>query len=202
MANLARLGVASGFGFLAPARRLRHRPGADRVQLVQHLRPRLPRRLPQHDPGGGGRHHPRDHHRLHDGHRPAVAQLAGQHAGRRSTSRSSATSRCCCSCCWSTPSSSTSLPQPRESGVAVRPGAAQHRRPVLPRPLPQPGFGVFVVVSLLALLAIPLVLRWAARKRELTGQPVQTLRFVAGPAGADPGELLRHRPAAAAGSCR
>ena len=45
----------------------------------------------------------------------------------------------------------------------------------LPRPVPQPGFGVFAIVSLLALLAIPFVLRWAARKRELTGQPVQTL---------------------------
>ena len=107
MANLARLGVASGFGFLEPAVRVRHRPGADRLQLRQHLRPRLPRRLPQHHPGGGRRHHPGDDHRLHDGHRPAVAQLARSRPWPRSMSRPSATSRCCCSSCWSTPSSST-----------------------------------------------------------------------------------------------
>ena len=72
------------------------------------------------------------------------------------------------------------LPQPRESGelfglVLLNTGGL-----FLPRAVPQPGFGVFAVVSLLALAAIPLVLRWAARKRELTGQPVRVLPIVLG----------------------
>jgi general L-amino acid transport system permease protein len=72
------------------------------------------------------------------------------------------------------------LPQPRESGelfglVLLNTGGL-----FLPRPIPQPGFGVFATVSLLALAAIPFVLRWAARKRELTGQPVHTLSIVLG----------------------
>jgi general L-amino acid transport system permease protein len=72
------------------------------------------------------------------------------------------------------------LPQPRESGelfglVLLNTGGL-----FLPRAVPQPGFGVFAVVSLLALAAIPFVLRWAARKRELTGQPVRVLPIVLG----------------------
>ena len=95
------------------------------------------------------------------------------------------------------------LPQPRESGVAVRPGAAQHRRPVSCRGrCRSPASASFAAISLLALLAIPFVLRWAARKRELTGQPVQTLPIVLGLLALIPVELLRHRPAAAAGTCR
>jgi general L-amino acid transport system permease protein len=72
------------------------------------------------------------------------------------------------------------LPQPRESGelfglVLLNTGGL-----FLPRAIPQPGFAVFATISLLALLAIPFVLRWAARKRELTGQPVRTLPIVLG----------------------
>ena len=72
------------------------------------------------------------------------------------------------------------LPQPRESGSLFGMILLNTGGLFLPRPLTQPGFGVFITVSLLALLAIPLVLRWAARKRELTGQPVHTLRFILG----------------------
>ena len=72
------------------------------------------------------------------------------------------------------------LPQPRESGelfglVLLNTGGL-----FLPRAVPQPGFAVFAIISLLAVLAIPFVLRWAARKRELTGQPVKTLPIVLG----------------------
>ena len=72
------------------------------------------------------------------------------------------------------------LPQPRESGSLFGMILLNNGGLYLPRPLTQPGFGIFVAISLLSLLAIPLVLRWAARKRELTGQPVHTLRFVLG----------------------
>lgn len=72
------------------------------------------------------------------------------------------------------------LPQPRESGqlfglVLLNTGGL-----FLPRAVPQAGFGIFAAISLAALVAIPFVLRWAARKRELTGQPVHTGRFVLG----------------------
>ena len=72
------------------------------------------------------------------------------------------------------------LPQPRESGTLFGLVLLNTGGLFLPRPLTQPGFGIFISVSLLALVAIPLVLRWAARKRELTGQPVHTLWFVLG----------------------
>ena len=72
------------------------------------------------------------------------------------------------------------LPQPRESGTLFGLVILNTGGLYLPRPLTQPGFSIFISVSLLALVAIPLVLRWAARKRELTGQPVHTLWFVLG----------------------
>jgi general L-amino acid transport system permease protein len=40
----------------------------------------------------------------------------------------------------------------------------------LPKPLPQPGFGVVLAVALAVLVAIPLLLREAARRRVLTGR--------------------------------
>jgi general L-amino acid transport system permease protein len=71
------------------------------------------------------------------------------------------------------------LPQPRESvsllGVLLNTGGL-----FLPRPVPQPGFGVVAVIWLLALAAIPIVLKMAARRRELTGKPVRTGPVLAG----------------------
>jgi general L-amino acid transport system permease protein len=40
----------------------------------------------------------------------------------------------------------------------------------LPKPLPQPGFGIVLAVALAVLVAIPLLLREAARRRVLTGK--------------------------------
>jgi general L-amino acid transport system permease protein len=71
------------------------------------------------------------------------------------------------------------LPQPRESaslfGVLLNTGGL-----FLPRPVPQPGFGVVAVIWLLALVAVPVVLKLASRRRELTGRPVRTGPVVAG----------------------
>ncbi len=72
------------------------------------------------------------------------------------------------------------LPQPRESGELFGLVLLNTSGLFLPRAVPEPGFGVFAVVSLLALAAIPFVLRWATRKRELTGQPVRVLPIVLG----------------------
>ena len=72
------------------------------------------------------------------------------------------------------------LPQPRESGELFGMVLLNTGGLFLPRPVPGPGFGVFATVSLLALAGIPLVLLWAARKREATGQPVRTLPLVLG----------------------
>jgi len=73
-----------------------------------------------------------------------------------------------------------SLPQARESVVVLDSVLLNTSGLFLPRALPQAGFGVFITVAILALLAIPFVLRWAARKRVLTGQPVHTLPIVLG----------------------
>ena len=72
-----------------------------------------------------------------------------------------------------------SLPQPRESAVL---GAVLLNTGglFLPKPVAESGFAIWAVLSLLALAAIPFVLRWAARKREATGQPVHTGRIVLG----------------------
>ena len=74
----------------------------DRLQRRQHLRPRLPGRLPQHHPGGGRRHHPGDDHRLHDGHRPAVAQLARVDPGHGLCRDGPQHPAAAASSCWST----------------------------------------------------------------------------------------------------
>ena len=73
-----------------------------------------------------------------------------------------------------------SLPQPRESGVLLNAVLLNTGGLFLPEPVPEPGFAVWAIASLLALVAIPILLRWAARKRELTGQPFPTLRYVLG----------------------
>ena len=73
-----------------------------------------------------------------------------------------------------------SLPQPRESGVLLNAVLLNTGGLFVPKPVPEPGFAVWAIASLLALVAIPILLRWAARKRELTGQPVPTLRYVLG----------------------
>ena len=72
------------------------------------------------------------------------------------------------------------LPQPRESAVMLDAVLLNTGGLFLPKPIPETGFAVWAVVSLLALLAIPFVIRWAARKRETTGQEVHTLRIVLG----------------------
>ncbi len=73
-----------------------------------------------------------------------------------------------------------SLPQARESATLFDAVLLNTGGLFVPRAIPQAGFGIFAVVSLLALAAIPVVLRRAAKKRELTGQPVHTLPFVLG----------------------
>ena len=50
----------------------------------------------------------------------------------------------------------------------------------LPKPIPQPGFGIVAIIWVLALVAIPFVLHLAAKRRELTGQPVRTLPVIVG----------------------
>ena len=81
MTNLARLGVASGFGFLGrPA-------GFDIGQaMIDYSAPRARSAVPSSSASSTRswwrrRHRPGDDHRLHHGHRPAVAQLAGLDAG-------------------------------------------------------------------------------------------------------------------------
>ena len=100
------------------------------------------------------------------------------------------------------------LPQARESAVLLDAVLLNTGGLFLPKPVPQPGFGVVAIVWLLALAAIPVVLRWAAKRRELTGQPVHTLPiilallalipisyFVAGqPLGLDFPKMGRFRP--------
>ena len=77
-----------------------------------------------------------------DGHRPAVAQLAGRHAWPRSTSRPSATSRCCSSSCWSTPSSSTPC-RSRARAASLFGLVLLNNGGLYPAAaVPQPGFGV------------------------------------------------------------
>jgi general L-amino acid transport system permease protein len=72
------------------------------------------------------------------------------------------------------------LPQPRESAVLLDLVLLNTGGLFLPRPLPQPGFAAFAAVTLLALAAIPLVLRAATRQRERTGRSFRTLPVVAG----------------------
>ena len=72
------------------------------------------------------------------------------------------------------------LPQSRESAAMLDAVLLNTGGLFLPKPIPETGFAVWAGISLLALLAIPFVVRWAARKREATGQEVHTLRIVLG----------------------
>ena len=72
------------------------------------------------------------------------------------------------------------LPQPRESTSLLDAVLLNTGGLFVPRPVPEGGFAIWAVVSLLALLAIPFVLRRAERKREATGQSTHTLRIVLG----------------------
>jgi general L-amino acid transport system permease protein len=72
------------------------------------------------------------------------------------------------------------LPQAKESAVLLDSVLLNTGGLFLPKPVPQPGFGVVAIIWLLALAAIPVVLYKAAKRRELTGQPVKTLPIVLG----------------------
>lgn len=72
------------------------------------------------------------------------------------------------------------LPQPRESATLFDALLLNTSGLFVPKPVPQDGFGVFAIVTLLALAAIPILLRWAAKVRERTGQAVRTLPWVLG----------------------
>ena len=72
------------------------------------------------------------------------------------------------------------LPQPRESATLLDALLLNTSGLFVPKPVPQDGFGVFAIVTLLALAAIPILLRWAAKVRERTGQSVRTLPWVLG----------------------
>ena len=72
------------------------------------------------------------------------------------------------------------LPQPRESATLLDALLLNTSGLFVPKPVPQDGFAIFAVVTLLALAAIPILLRWAAKVRERTGHAVRTLPYVLG----------------------
>ncbi len=72
------------------------------------------------------------------------------------------------------------LPQARESAVVLNVVLLNTGGLFLPKPLPQPGFGAVAIVFLLVLIAIPVVLRYAAKRREQTGKPMPTLPIILG----------------------
>ena len=72
------------------------------------------------------------------------------------------------------------LPQPRESATLLDALLLNTSGLFVPKPVPQDGFAIFAVVTLLALAAIPILLRWAAKVRERTGHSVRTLPYVLG----------------------
>jgi len=72
------------------------------------------------------------------------------------------------------------LPQARESAMLLDLVLLNTGGLFLPRPLPQPGFAVFALVTLLALVAIPVVIKLATRRRELTGRGFPTGWVVTG----------------------
>lgn len=72
------------------------------------------------------------------------------------------------------------LPQAKESVVVLDSVLLNTGGLFLPKPIPQSGFGIVAIIWVLALLAIPLVLHFAAKRRELTGQPVRTLPVILG----------------------
>ena len=72
------------------------------------------------------------------------------------------------------------LPQPRESATLLDALLLNTSGLFVPKPVPQDGFAIFAIVTLLALAAIPILLRWAAKVRERTGDSVRTLPYVLG----------------------
>ena len=72
------------------------------------------------------------------------------------------------------------LPQPRESATLLDALLLNTSGLFVPKPVPQDGFAIFAIVTLLALAAIPILLRWAAKVRERTGHSVRTLPYVLG----------------------
>ena len=72
------------------------------------------------------------------------------------------------------------LPQAKESAVVLDSVLLNTGGLFLPKPIPQPGFGIVAIIWVLALVAIPFVLHFAAKRRELTGQPVRTLPVILG----------------------
>lgn len=72
------------------------------------------------------------------------------------------------------------LPQPRESAVVLDLVLLNTGGLFLPRPLPQPGFLAFALITVAALAAIPFVVRAATRQRERTGRSFRTLPVVLG----------------------
>jgi general L-amino acid transport system permease protein len=66
------------------------------------------------------------------------------------------------------------LPQPRDSAGIPKVVLLNTGGLFVPRPMPQRGFGVVAVIWVLALAAIPVLLKVAARRRERTGQPMHT----------------------------
>ena len=72
------------------------------------------------------------------------------------------------------------LPQPRESATLLDALLLNTSGLFVPKPVPQDGFAIFAIVTLLALAAIPILLRWAAKVRERTGHAVRTLPYVLG----------------------
>lgn len=72
------------------------------------------------------------------------------------------------------------LPQPRESAVLLDAVLLNTGGLFLPRPVPEPGFGPFAAVALLALAAIPLALRAATVRRLRTGRSFRTLPVILG----------------------
>jgi general L-amino acid transport system permease protein len=72
------------------------------------------------------------------------------------------------------------LPQPRESAVLLDVVLLNTGGLFLPRAIPQSGFAVVAAIWVLALAAIPVVLKLAARRREQTGKPARTGPIVLG----------------------
>lgn len=72
------------------------------------------------------------------------------------------------------------LPQPRDSVVLLDAVLLNTGGLFLPRPVPEAGFGVLAVVTLIALAAIPVVMRIATRQRLATGHSFKVLPVVLG----------------------
>jgi general L-amino acid transport system permease protein len=72
------------------------------------------------------------------------------------------------------------LPQAREGGSLFGVILLNTGGLFLPRPVPGPGFGVVAIVAALVLVAIPFVVRYGTRQRTLTGRHVPVLPICLG----------------------